>query len=140
MLLKRLLWIDCIGAALAGVTVIALSGWLSRLEGLPQGVLLFTGAMNLLYGSFSFSLAVRARRPMRLIELLVVANLAWVPVCLGLGAAFSATATPFAYAHLVGEAVYVGGLAVLEWRNRGLLVTAAEPGVAADGQRQRFRL
>lgn len=129
-LLRRLLWIDCIGAALAGVTVIVLSGWLSRLEGLPQGVLLFTGAVNLLYGSYSFSLAVRAERPMPLIKLLVAANLAWAPVCLGLLAAFSATATPFAFAHLVGEAVYVGGLALLEWRNRDLLLTAAEPAAA----------
>jgi hypothetical protein len=122
---QKLLWVDCTGAALVGVTVISLSGWLSRLEGLPQEVLLFTGAVNLLYASYSFSLAVRAERPMRLIKLLVFANLAWVPVCLGLVVAFSSTATPFAYAHLVGEAVYVGGLAVLEWRNRDLLAAAA---------------
>lgn len=118
---------DCIGAALAGVTVIALSGWLSRLEGLPQGVLLFTGAVNLLYGCYSFSLAVRAERPMPLIKLLVVANVTWAFVCLGLVAAFWATATPFAFVHLVGEAVYVAGLGVLEWRNRDVLLTAAEP-------------
>jgi hypothetical protein len=121
---KKLLWVDCIGAALAGITVLALSGWLSRLEGLPQEALLFTGVVNLLYASYSFSLAVRPKRPMRLIRLLVFANLAWVPVCLGLVAAFSATATPFAFIHLVGEAVYVGGLAVLEWRHRELLLTS----------------
>lgn len=135
-LLKRLLWVDCVGAALAGVAVIALSGWLSRLEGLPQGVLLFTGAVNLLYGAYSFSLATRTQRPMPLIKLLVVANLAWAPVCLGLLATFSATATPFAFAHLVGEAIYVGGLGVLEWRNRDLLLTAEEP-AAADHLRRR---
>lgn len=101
------------------------SGWLSRIEGLPQEVFLFTGAMNLLYGSFSFSLALRRERPMHLIKLLVVANLTWAFVCLGLAAAFSATATPVAFVHLVGEAVYVGGLAVLEWRHRNLLLTAA---------------
>ncbi len=65
---KKLLWVDCVGAALAGLTVIALSGWLSRLEGLPWEVLLFTGAANLLYASYSFSLAVRSERPMRLIK------------------------------------------------------------------------
>jgi hypothetical protein len=62
--MRRLLWVDCIGAAVAGVTVIAFSEWLSRLEGIPQAVLLFTGAVNLLYGAFSFSLAVRAERPL----------------------------------------------------------------------------
>ena len=125
MLVTRLLWIDCIGAALAGTAVLGLSGWLSRLEGLPQSVLVFTGVANLLYGAFSFSLAVRAERPMALLRLLVAANLLWVPVCLGLLAAFSATATPWAAAHLVGEAIYVGGLAVLEWRNRHRLASAA---------------
>jgi len=123
--LKNLLWVDCTGAALAGVAVIALSGWLSRLEGVPQDVLIFTGAVNLLYASYSFSLAVRAERPMRSIKLLVFANLAWVPVCLGLLVAFAATATPFTCVHFVGEAVYVGGLAVMEWRHRALLLTAA---------------
>jgi hypothetical protein len=121
---KNLLWVDCTGAALAGVTVIALSGWLSRLEGLPQDVLIFTGAVNLLYASYSFSLAVQAERSMRSIKLLVFANLAWVPVCLGLLVAFSATATPLAFVHFIGEALYVGGLAVLEWRHRALLLTA----------------
>ena len=128
-LIRRLLWVDCIGAAVAGVVVVAFSGWLSRLEGLPQGVLLVTGVANLLYGSYSFSLAVRAERPMPLIKLLVAANVAWVPVCLGILVAFPTTATPFAVAHYVGEAVYVGGLAVLEWRNRDLL-TAAGPAAA----------
>lgn len=125
---------------MAGVTVIALSGWLSRLEGLPQGVFLFTGAVNLLYGSYSFSLAIRAKRPMPLIKLLVAANVAWVPVCLGLLVAFSATATPFAFVHFVGEAAYVGGLAVLEWYNRDLLLTAAEPADARRRGDRRSRL
>ena len=107
---KNLLWIDCTGGALVGVLTILLSGWLSRLEGLPQEVLLFIGGANLLYASYSFSLAVQAERPMRLIKLLVVANLAWVPVCLGILAVFSATATPFAF---------------VEWRWRHQLLTEA---------------
>lgn len=121
----NLLWVDCIGAALVGGAVIVLSGWLSRLEGLPQEVLLSTGVLNLLYGAYSFPLAIRPERPLGGIKLLVVANLAWSPVCVGLLVAFSATATPFAYLHLRGEAIYVGGLAVLEWRYRELLRTAA---------------
>ncbi len=35
---------------------------LSGLEGLPSRLLLFTGVTNLVYGSYSFSLAVRAER------------------------------------------------------------------------------
>jgi len=126
--MRRLLWVDCIGAAVAGVTVIAVSGWLSRMEGIPREVLLFTGAVNLLYGAFSFSLAVRAERPLVLIRLLVAANLTWALVCLGLLVRFAESATPIAFVHFVGEAVYVGGLGVLEWRNRDLLRhPAAQP-------------
>jgi hypothetical protein len=124
-ILRNLLWVDCTAAALAGVTVIALSGWLSRLEGLPREVLLFTGVVNLLYASYSFSLAIRAERPMALIKALVFANLGWVPVCLGLAVVFREQATVFGFAHLVGEAVFVGGLAVLEWTQRDRLATAA---------------
>lgn len=124
-LLRDLLWVDCTAGAVAGAAVIALAGWLSRWEGVPCGVLLFTGVVNLLYATCSCSLAVRAVRPLPLIKLLVFANLAWVPVCLGLAVYFRAQATPFGFAHLVGEAAFVGGLAVLEWVHRDRLRRAA---------------
>ena len=123
--MRKLLWVDCTAGALVGVTVIVLAGWLSGVEGLPRNVLLFTGVVNVLYAGYSFSLAVRAERPMGLIKLLVFANLAWVPVCLGLALFFRNEATFFGFAHLLGEGVFVGGLAMLEWQNRHRLLTAA---------------
>ena len=123
--LRRLLWVDCTAGAIVGVVVLTFSGWLSRLEGLPGNVLLFTGAVNLLYACYSFSLAIRPRRPMPLIKLLVFANLAWVPVCLALVIFFREQATPFGFAHLLGEAIFVGGLAMLEWNQRDQLLTTA---------------
>jgi hypothetical protein len=122
---RKLLWVDCTAAALAGVAVLAFSGWLSRLYGLPRDLLLLIGAVNLLYGCYSFSLAVRARRPRRLIHLLVFANLCWAAVCLVLAVAFREPATLFGLAQLIGEAVFVGGLASLEWRYRDQLLTVA---------------
>ncbi|HEX2210370.1 MAG TPA: hypothetical protein VHG93_22015 [Longimicrobium sp.] len=137
-MLRRLLWIDCTAGALAGVLVLTLSPWLSRLYALPQVLLLFVGATNLLYASFSFSLARRAERPMSLIKLLVFANAAWVPVCLGLAATFWNRATVFGIAQLIGEAVFVGGLAALEWKLRHQLTTGAVrvsgvPGARLEG-------
>lgn len=123
--MKNLLWVDCIAGALAGVTVLMLSGWLSSLHGLPRELLLLNGAVNVLYASYSFSLAVRARRPRSLINLLVFANLAWAVVCLWLVTVFAGSATVFGIGHLVGEAIFVGGLAGLEWRWRDQLLTAA---------------
>ncbi|MEZ4425769.1 MAG: hypothetical protein R3E98_20410 [Gemmatimonadota bacterium] len=113
---------DCGAAALVGTLVLLASGPLSAFEGLPRGLLLFTGAVNLIYASFSFSLAVRPRRPLRLLRLLVAANLAWVPVCLALAFAFADRASVFGLIHLIGEAVFVGLLASLEWRSRAFLV------------------
>lgn len=112
---RKLLWIDCSAAAVAGITVLALSGWLSRLHTLPQELLLFIGTVNLLYASYSFTLALRAERPLFLIKVLVCANTAWAVVCLILAVTFWGHASPWGIAHLVGEAVFVGGLAEMEW-------------------------
>lgn len=122
---SRLLWVDCTAGALAGVIVIALSGWLSRVHGLPREVLLFIGAVNLLYACCSFALAIRRERPLYLIHILVAANLAWVPVCIGLAITFRHQATMFGIGALGGEAIFVGGLAVLEWKWRHQLATTA---------------
>jgi hypothetical protein len=123
--MRNLLWVDCIAGALAGVTVLMFSGWLSSLYALPRELLLLNGAANVLYACYSFSLARRSRRPRALIDLLVFANLAWAVVCLGLVSVFAGSATVFGIGHLVGEAVFVGGLAGLEWRWRDQLLTAA---------------
>ena len=120
-----LLWLDCLGALAAGILVLALSGWLAPLEGLPREVLVFAGAMNLAYGSYSLSLALRERRTRPAVYALIFANAAWPLVCLALVAAFWETITAFGLLHLVGEGLYVGALALAEWRQRERLVTGA---------------
>ncbi|MEO0857851.1 MAG: hypothetical protein AAFY55_13490 [Bacteroidota bacterium] len=120
---RNLLWIDCSGALAVGVLVLALSGWLADLHGLPRSVLLFTGVMNLVYGSFSLSLARRTVRPKPLLSLLASANMAWPLVCIALVVLHRATIGPTGLLHLLGEAIYVGGLGFVEWRSRDLLTT-----------------
>ena len=121
---RRLLWIDCTAAAVAGVVVLLIHGWLSGWYGLPQELLIFIGAANVVYASYSGSLAVRARRPKALILFLVSANLLWSMVCVILALIYRDTATLFGLAHLLGEALFVGGLGGLEWRWRDLLLAA----------------
>ena len=118
---RRLLWVDCTAAAIAGVLVVTFNGWLSRLHALPQELLQLIGAVNLLYACYSFLLARRPERPMTLIKLLVCANAAWAVVCLSLAASFWEQASLFGIAHLIGEATIVGGLAALEWNQRDQL-------------------
>ncbi len=94
---------------------------LSHLQALPHTLLLFMGAANVLYASFSFFLATRGKRPMQLIKLLVVANGSWSLVCVCFAVAFADTATIFGLGHLIAEAIFVGGLAVQEWKWRAQL-------------------
>jgi hypothetical protein len=124
-IIPKLLWIDCTAGALAGVLVLSLSGWLSRLYSMPLGLLYFMGLVNLLYAAYSFSLAIRPTRPRVLITLLVAANGIWALVCLGMAAHFFETATVFGMGQLVGEAIFVGGLAGSEWKWRNRLLSAA---------------
>ncbi len=116
------LWIDATAAALAGVVVLFVSGWLSGWYGLPQELLISIGVVNLVYASYSGSLAMRTRRPKSLILFLVSANLLWSVVCVILALIYRDTATLFGLAHLLGEALFVGGLGGLEWRWRDLLL------------------
>jgi hypothetical protein len=125
MTARDLLWVDCTAALLAGAVVLPLSAWLGELYALPRGLLLVMGAANLAYGTFSFALARRARRPRGLLVLLVAANATWAGLC-GLAAArLAGTASAFGLAHLLGEGLFVGGLAALEWRHRERLLDAA---------------
>jgi hypothetical protein len=117
-MVKNLLWIDGGGAALVGVAVLTLSQPLSRWYALPSGLLRLMGVVNLAYGAYSLSLASRSRRALWAIRLLVFANFAWAVLCLVVAVAFARSATWLGLGQLVVEAVYVGGLASLEWRWR----------------------
>ena len=61
-MIERLLWFDSLAGLSVGVAVLALASWLSELYGLPGSVVLFVGCANLVYGSYSGSLAIRERR------------------------------------------------------------------------------
>jgi hypothetical protein len=122
---SNLLWLDCTAGALVGLAVLLFTAQLSQLQALPHTLLLFMGAANVLYASFSFFLATRSERPMPLIKLLVAANSFWSLVCVCLAVAFADTATLFGLGHLIAEAIFVGSLAAQEWKWRALLVQRA---------------
>ena len=121
---RNLLWIDCAAGAIVGVAVLLLDGWISRWTQLPQGLVFFMGVANLAYASYSFSLAVRRERTLPLINLLVAANLGWAVLLIVWALVFSDKASWLGFAYLLSESLFVGGLAVREWRSRHLLQTA----------------
>ncbi len=121
---RKLLWVDGLAGATVGLAVLILGTWLSAWYRLPHDFLLLIGAANLAYGTYALSLARRAPRPRGLIILLVFANLTWAVLCVRWAVVFGETASFFGLAHLLGEGLFVGGLAGLEWRWRALLETA----------------
>lgn len=120
---KNLLWIDCTAGALAGVLVISFSGWLSDLYSTSQSLLLFIGAVNLLYASYSFTLAIRSKRKECFINILICANGIWALICTTIVAHYYGSITLLGIAHLAIEASFVGGLAALEWKWREQLLS-----------------
>lgn len=113
-----LLRLDWTGAAVVGVVTLSLHQWLSDLGGLPPRVLIAIGMVNLAYSAYSLSLWIRPTRPLYRVVVLVVANLAWSAICMGLLVVYWPLVTPIGVLHLGGEAVWVGVLAALEWRHR----------------------
>lgn len=121
--LRNLLWIDCLGAGLAGVVILALSSWLSWFYSLPLWFLMGIGVVNLVYGAFSFSIASRARRELVLVTALALANSAWGLFCFLVTIFVFDIASIYGIVHLIIEGLYVGGLGWLEWRERYTLCT-----------------
>jgi hypothetical protein len=60
---RSILRLDASAACVAGLAVLALRSWLAPLYGFPPELVLFVGASNLAYASYSGSLAVLATRP-----------------------------------------------------------------------------
>lgn len=122
---SSLLWVDSAGALAVGAVVAAASGPLSRLFRMPRAAVVGIGVANLACGAFSGALARRSQRSPGQIAALVGANAAWAIVCGVAAARFAGRTSALAIAHFVVEGTYVGGLAVLEWRNRDRLLSAA---------------
>jgi hypothetical protein len=120
---RDLLWIDSRAGLAVGFGMFVLSGWLGPWMRLPRVLLLSMGAANLAYGLYSGWLFTRTLRPPGAITALVVANGIWAMSCLAAAYHFAPGASVFGLAHLVGEGLIVGTLAVVEWRRRESLVS-----------------
>lgn len=123
-----LIRIDCIAGLVAGTLMLSLRTWLAALFALPAELLLIIGLANLAYGAVALSLAWRSRGGrVPWLRAMAAANLAWATLCVVLAVQFAGVASPFGMGQLVGEALLVAGLGVLEWRAAGRTATA-EPG------------
>lgn len=112
--LRSLLWIDCSGAGVVGVAMLALSGLLAPVFGVARSLLVFTALVNLAYGAFSFSLARRIEAPHGHVRALVVANFAWTGICAAMAAFLARPGSWLGAGYVLAEGLFVGGLAALE--------------------------
>lgn len=110
-----------------GGAVLAASPWLTGFYGMPLAFLLFMGAVNIAYGSYSASLLLRARRSRLQLTLLWGANGVWGGLCLLYIALLWDTLTVWGVLHLGLEALYVGGLGCVERRWMPALIRTDRP-------------
>lgn len=117
---RRILSFDSAGGLCVGAVVLALSGFVSERYGLPITVVWFVGAANVVYGIYSGSLVRVVHAQGRLgrpwVTALVIANLGWSCVCIALITRHWSTLTPLGVFGLAFEALFVGGLAALEFK------------------------
>ena len=116
---RTILWVDCTGGLAVGVIVLACCNFLSNLDSLPIWVTIFVGFANLGYGSFSLWLTTRSPRPLRLVRVLAIANIAWLAVCITIVMSHWQGISTFGVFHKLGEGLYVALLGCLElkWRH-----------------------
>lgn len=135
--MTALLSLDSGAGLLVGGLMLVFAEWLGQLLGLPPSLLRSTAAVNVLYGLYSGSLAAQAlagRRPSRTaLRLLVWANAAWLPVCVGIAIAYWSATAWLGSGYFLGEGLFVGGLAW--WEARVFLGGAANEGGEAGGSR-----
>lgn len=119
---KKLLWIDGLGGLAVGLIMLVFKGILADFYALDEIILIYMGIINILYGSYSTSLAFREERPKMMILILVAANFSWLLICLFLAFYFIDSASIFGVLHFIVEGLYVGALAFFEWRWREFLL------------------
>lgn len=116
---RTLLWLDGGAGVTVGILVLVFTEWLAELQGFSLRLVLFMGLANLVYGSYSTTLAVRAtsgRAPSpRSVAWLVAANGAWALICVVIVASTWSSATLLGRTLATFEGLFVGSLAFAEY-------------------------
>jgi hypothetical protein len=124
MMLRKninVLHIDGSAGLAVGLVLFALAEWVSELYRLPLNVILFLASANILYGCYALALALSNQRSLMAIKVLSIANSVWVVICVAIVVLYVQTASPVGFLFIGGEALFVGVLAVYEWKNRFVL-------------------
>lgn len=114
----NVLHVDGSAGLAVGLVLFALAEWVSELYRLPLNIILFLASANILYGCYALALALSNQRSLMAIKVLSIANSVWVVICVAIVVLYVQTASPVGFLFIGGEALFVGVLAVYEWKNR----------------------
>jgi hypothetical protein len=116
MTIRKILWIDGLGALIAGIAVLSTRGILSGPFGLPERILLIQSVITIIYGTYSTTLAKNKIYSKKPIRVLAIANLMYVAFCMLLFMNNYYSTTVLGKVYFIAEAMYICGLAILEFR------------------------
>ena len=111
---------DALAGLIVGLATFALAGYLPLWYGWSLGFLVFMAAANVLYGCYSATLWFRCKGSQKIsrtmVLFLIIANGLWSVHCVFQIWRLFEAATFFGLAHIGLEALFVGGLALVEAR------------------------
>lgn len=114
-----LLRFDAMAGGIAGAIGLVLHRWLATLYGFSETLVLVFAAANLLYASYSGTLALRAQSrrfpPPLALDILVAANFLWAMFCASVLATTWDTASVFGKLHAALECLFLLVLSAIEW-------------------------
>lgn len=113
--LTPLLYFDGLAALVVGIFLLAARQPFSEFLGLPVWLLTLQGAINFCYASYSLFLARRRRRPLWMLRMLVVGNLAYALFAAVLLVQFYPTCNVWGVVYFLLEVAIIGGLGLVEW-------------------------
>lgn len=117
----NVLHVDGSAGLAVGLVLFALAEWVSELYRLPLNIILFLASANILYGCYALALALSNQRSLMAIKVLSISNSVWLVICVAIVVLYVQTASPVGFLFIGGEALFVGVLAVYEWKNRFVL-------------------
>ena len=122
--IRRIFWIDGLGALAAGTCLLVFRRFFGGLYELPLDLITALGLVNLAYSAFALTVAAQKPRRLAWIAGLAMANSLWALVCALLLIRFAGDATFFGLGHFLLEGAWVAALGTVEWRNRHALAGA----------------
>lgn len=113
--LRNVLKLDCATCLGSAALLVPGAGALAGPLGIPAAILSMAGLALIPIGLFMGWLGLRGHGPAALVQLVIFGNVGWVAASLILVAALPSM-LPLGAAFVIGQAVVVLVLAILEWR------------------------